>query len=320
MAYTYDDFVSAATGAGMMDRFTQEDLERVRVSPEYGLSMVKLYQDYDGASTPEQKLLAQEAQNQLRRVYSGNSANPAAASQGTAQTGGSFVFDREQELKNLTDKAVNMGPFAYDRAQDKNYADARKEYLREAERARADTMAKAAAATGGTPSSFAVTAAQQAGDYHLTQLADREAALEQTAYQRYLQEYQKTLSDLDLLTGQKDTEYKLFLQQQEMEQEALSNAMSLYNTYRYTMTTDQIRALLEAAGYMTPAVEVFLQNMTVPQASGSGTLYEYGTDPVPDAVAAAIGAGMTGSAYGVSDLIAEAVKRINNGAYALANK
>ena len=315
MAYTYDDFVSAATGAGMMDRFTTEELDRVKVNPEYGLSMVKLYQDHDNATTPEQKLLAQEAQNQLRRVYS---TTPA----GSAQTGnGAFLFDREQELKDLTDKALNMGSFQYDRSQDRSYADARKEYLREAERARADTMAKAAAATGGTPSSFAVTAAQQAGDYHLTQLADREAALEQTAYQRYLQDYQKTLSDLDLLTGQKQTEYAEFLQQQEREQEALSNAVSLYNTYRYTMTPDQIRALLEAAGYMTPAVEVFLQNMTALQsAGGGGGGYAYSPAASDDGIAAAAAGGMTGSAYGISDLISEAIRRVNTGYGALANK
>lgn len=267
MAYTYDNFVSAATGAGMMDSFTQEDLDRARVNPEFGLSLVKLQQDVNNASTPEQKLLAQEAQNQLRKVYGG--AAGQNANQASAQgTGGSYSFDRQEELDRLVGEAINMDPFDYDRSQDPSYANARKEYLREAERARADTIARASAATGGAPSSFAVTAAQQAGDYHLTQLADREAALEQNAYQRYLNDYQKLLSDVDLLTGQREADYAEYLRQQEREQESLNNAINLYNTYKNRMKPEQIRELLGAMGYLTPAVEVFLQGMAAPVRTG----------------------------------------------------
>lgn len=307
MAYTYDDFIGAATGAGMLDRFSREELGRIRVNPEYGLGMVKLYQDADRATTPEQKLLAQEAQNQLKRTYASaavpSSAVPAAAPQTSvapaaataapqtetapaATTGApempSFRFDREQELKDLTDKALNTGPFQYRAEEDPGYANARKQYLREAERARQDTLARAAAATGGTPSSYAVTAAQQAGDYHLTQLADREAALEETAYQRYLQDYQKTLSDLDVLAGQRELEYREFLQQQELEKEALNNAMNLYNTYKNKMTIDQLRQLLSSAGYLTPAVEVFLGSMAQKKKSGSSQKGSWTPDENPE--------------------------------------
>jgi len=279
MAYTYDDFVSAATGAGMMDSFSQEDLDRARVNPEFGLSMVKLQQDMNSATTPEQKLLAQEAQNQLRKVYAGTTASGTDAA-GTAtaptdtpastQQGSGFVFDRDQELRDLTDKAVNMGSFTYDRDQDPSYAAARKQYLREAERARADTIAKAGAATGGTPSSFAVTAAQQAGDYHLTQLADQEMALEQNAYQRYLNDYQKTLSDLDVLTAQRDFDYSAYLNRIQQEQQNFENALALYETYKKKMSIDQIRAMFESMGYLTPGVEEFLTGMEAKKKSGGG--------------------------------------------------
>lgn len=279
MAYTYDDFVSAATGAGMMDSFTQEDLDRAKVNPEFGLSMVKLQQDVNSATTPEQKLLAQEAQSQLRKVYTGTAAS-GTGTPGTAQTGSSFTFDRQQELKDLTDKAVNMGSFTYDRDQDTSYAAARKQYLREAERARADTMAKAGAATGGTPSSFAVTAAQQAGDYHLTQLADREAALEQNAYQRYLNDYQKTLSDLDVLTAQRDFDYSAYLNQLQQDQQNFQNAMSLYETYKHTMSIEQLRSMFANLGYLTPGVESFLANMQAQQGTGGGEWY--GAPPPED--------------------------------------
>ena len=45
MAYTYEDFVTAAQGAGMYDSFSQDDLTIAQKSPEYGLSMLKLQQE-----------------------------------------------------------------------------------------------------------------------------------------------------------------------------------------------------------------------------------------------------------------------------------
>lgn len=249
MAYTYDNFVSAATAAGMMDSFSEDDLNRARTNPEFGLSLVKLRQDANNATTPEQKLLAEEAQNQLRKVYS------------TTGTADGFAFSRKQELQDLTDRAVNQGSFTYDPKTDTSAAAVRKQYLREAERARADTLAKASAGTGGTPSSFAVTAAQQAGDYHLTQLADQQVALEQNAYQRYLNDYQKLLSDIGVLTEQREFDYTAYLQQLQQEQENLQNAMAIYNTYGSTMTADQYREMFAQMGYMTPGVESWLTNM-----------------------------------------------------------
>lgn len=251
MAYTYDNFVSAATAAGMMDSFTEDDLNLARTNPEFGLSLVKLRQDANNATTTEQKLLAEEAQKQLRKVYS----------TGSSTGGGSFVFDRQKELDNLTDKAVNQGPFSYDPKTDPSAAAVRKQYLREAERSRESTMARASAGTGGAPSSYAVTAAQQAGDYHLTQLADRQQDLEQTAYQRYLQNYQKTLSDIGLLADQKQFDYAAYLQQQEQEREGLKNAMAIYNTYGTSLTADQYRDMFSRMGYLTPGVESWLEAM-----------------------------------------------------------
>lgn len=256
MAYTYDNFVTAATAAGMMDSFSEEDLNLAKANPEFGLSLVKLQQDMNNAATTEQKLLAQEAQNQLRKVYT------------TGQKDGSFTFGREQELQALTDKAVNQGSFAYDPKQDASAAALRKQYLREAERSRENTLARASAGTGGTPSSYAVTAAQQAGDYHLTQLADQQLALEQNAYQRYLQDYQKSLSDIALLTGQKEFDYAAHLQQLQQDQQKLENAMALYKTYGGTMTPEQLRDMYADMGYLTPGVESWLQNVTAARKAG----------------------------------------------------
>ena len=65
----------------------------------------------------------------------------------------------------------------------------RKSYLREGDRATADALGQAAAASGGRPSTAAVTAATQAGDYYAAQLNDIIPALYQQAYDQYLDEY-----------------------------------------------------------------------------------------------------------------------------------
>ena len=68
MAYTYEDFVNAATSAGMMERFDETDLQTAQKSPEYGLSLLSLMGDMDNAQTEEQRLLANEAMAHCRRI------------------------------------------------------------------------------------------------------------------------------------------------------------------------------------------------------------------------------------------------------------
>lgn len=269
MAYTYDDFVTAANGAGVMDMFSQNDLGLVQKNPEFGLSMVKLQQDINSASTTEQKLLAQEAQNQLRKVYGGLTTGAAASTtDGTGSTG-SFTFGKQDQLDDIQQKVVNGGSFSYD-PNNASAAAVRKRYLREAERAREDTMAKAAAGSGGVASSYAVTAAQQAGDNYLTQLADREAELEQTAYQRYLQEFQNNINKLGALTDERAFDYTAYLNQIQKDREDMQSAINLYNTYAGTMGIPALREMFKGLGYTAPGITTFLDNMEAIRAAAGG--------------------------------------------------
>ena len=65
----------------------------------------------------------------------------------------------------------------------------------------ADTLGTVAAATGGIPSSYAVTAAQQAGDYYNAQMTDKIPELEQYAYQKYKDDFARQLSQLDAINA-----------------------------------------------------------------------------------------------------------------------
>ena len=241
MAYTYDDFVTAATGAGLLEKFSDDDLKIAKSNPEYGLSALKLQQDLKGAKTTEQQLLAQEAINQLRTSY-GNLGK---------QAGTSFQYDNQPAYQKLLDDVASMGSFSYDAKNDPSASALKKTYLREGERARADTLAKVSAATGGAPSSYAVTAAQQAGDYYNTQFTDKLMGLEENAYQRYLNDFSTKLSQLGAMNADREFDFNAYLQNYEREQavkqENYNKLMALMTGYYYEPTAEE----LEAAGMTT---------------------------------------------------------------------
>ena len=81
--------------------------------------------------------------------------------------------------------AADPAPFTYDVAADPAYQAYRKAYTREGRRAAEDTLGAYAAMTGGVPSTAAVTASQQAGDYYAAQLADKVPELYKLAYDMY---------------------------------------------------------------------------------------------------------------------------------------
>ena len=121
----------------------------------------------------------------------------------------------------MLEEVSNSSSFRYDPSTDENFGYAKKSYLREGDRARADTLAKVSAATGGTPSSYAVTAAQQAGDYYSTKFADLVPGFEQTAYQKYMTEFEKQRAE---------------------DQQKWQNAFNLYKTLGYA--TPEIAEIL----------------------------------------------------------------------------
>lgn len=77
-------------------------------------------------------------------------------------------------------------PWSYDVNADQAYQAARKQYLREADRASADTLAQYAAMTGGMPSSAAISAASEASADHLARLNASLGSYIDADYRRYL--------------------------------------------------------------------------------------------------------------------------------------
>lgn len=256
MAYSYDDFVSAANKAGLMGEFSQSDLTLARKHPEAGMSILGFKQDIHKAKTPEAKQLAHSAAEEIRKSYgnytggeTGSQHKSAGKIPGQVDTVldqiysfqpsenpyrtqyqdaldkitsfGDFSFgpaptyenQYQEQQKALLDAIINREDFSWSKEQDPLWPVYKKEYLREGERATADALGQVSAASGGRPSSYAATAATQAGDYYATKLNDIIPELYQQAYDKYLSEYQMKLQDLGTVNGQEQMDYAKYLDQ-----------------------------------------------------------------------------------------------------------
>lgn len=224
MAYTYDDFLKKVNQTGMLPQFSQEDVETSKTHPEFGLSLITLKQDAANASTPEARLLAQEAEGQLRKTY--------RTAGGVAPVAGSFSDGNGSDgAVPLTDTPADPA-FSYDPEKDPRFIAYKKAYLREGDRAAANALARASALTGGVPSTHAVTASQQAGDYYSGKLADIIPSLYGEAYDEFLNE--------------RNYQYQLEKDKQDAEQQKILNALNLYNTLGYA--TPEIAEILGLDG------------------------------------------------------------------------
>ena len=267
MAYTYDNFLSKANQEGLIKQFTDDDLKIAQQNPEFGFSMLSVMKDANSAKTAEQKLLATEVANQLRSSY-------GSMSKGTG--GGSFQYANENAYQKALADAMDTDNFQYDAEQDPVHDAYKKAMIREGERASANALARASARTGGVPSSYAVTAAQQAQNYYGSQIADNLVALEQNAYQRYLKDIDRKRTELDVIGGDRNDAYAKWLKEQELrtgEESAQAGRQTGTQTGTQTgaLTDAQIKELqtflgVEADGIWGPLSSKAAGGLTVEQA------------------------------------------------------
>ena len=237
MAITYQDFLNRASKTGLKDRLTTQDLQVAQRDPAFGESLLGLIQDQDKATTQEQRLLASEAANQLRKsygvyntgdlgknsTYAGSHGSTINDLLGKIENYGSFQYGDQEAYKKLLQSIVEQKPFEYELESDPSWSAYKKAYLREGERASANALAQAAAASGGTPSSYALTAAQQAGNYYAGKLGDMIPTLEQDAYSRYLGDLNSRLESLSAMEADRAFDYSAWLDQYNMFQNSLGN-------------------------------------------------------------------------------------------------
>ena len=250
--YNYTDFEEALKKSGLGGQFSTADLALAKRNPDAGMSLLSYKQDWANATTDEMRALANAGAEEIRSSfgeYTGGTdgsqfyrtpLSPEAFEYGSAPSfTDNYAGDIEKLLANqmnrqpysysgtapvyeskygetidgLMNDILNRGEFSYDHTSDPLYSAYAKQYTREGKRATADALGEAAAASGGVPSSYAVTAATQAGDYHAAQLADKIPELYQIAYDKYLNEYNMKLSDLNAAQGLEQFDYGMYQDQ-----------------------------------------------------------------------------------------------------------
>lgn len=258
--FTYQDFQRELNGSGLGGQFSAADLKLAQQNPDAGMSILKYKKDWNAATTDEARALANLGAEQVRSSWGGYTGgqsggsfyldpiSPNDFSFGSAPTYSSGWADEVKKLYNqqknrgeysfsgekptyqnrydatiqdLLGQIVNREDFSYDPETDPLYSQYRKQYAREGQRATADALGAAAAASGGIPSSYAATAAGQAGDYYAAQMADKIPELYQLAYNQYMNEHSMKLSDLGAVQGAEQSDYQKYL-----------NDLGQYNTDR----------------------------------------------------------------------------------------
>ena len=112
-------------------------------------------------------------------------------------------------IDEMLNKILNRDDFSYNAANDPLYQQYQAMYRQEGDRAMQETLANAAASAGGM-NSYAITAAQQAGNYYNSQMANKIPELYQLAYEMYLQDKASMVEDLGILQNMDNTQYNRY--------------------------------------------------------------------------------------------------------------
>lgn len=241
--YTYEQFQKAAQDSGLWGQFSQADLLQAQKNPDFGMSILKYKNDYRNATTDAEREAANRGANELRSSWGGytgggnggsfalNPMSPGSFEYASAPT---YESRYDDTIQDLIQQMLERPDFSYDPSTDPLYQNYRKQYTREGQRATADTLGAAAAASGGIPSSYATTAAGQAGNYYAAQMTDMIPQLQQLAYDQYRNEYEMLLSDLGAVSGAEQMDYNKY-----------QDRLNQYNTDRnfsYGQFLDELNA------------------------------------------------------------------------------
>lgn len=145
-------------------------------------------------------------QNQGKKYYY-NSLNGIGGNYENKPTYEKLYSD---EIDNLVKKYVNREAFEYDLESDPSYQAVKATAENQARKAATDTLAEYSQYGGGT-NSYAVSAATQAGNNLRAKVTEAIPTLYQNAYDRYLQEGTQDANKISLLKSLDDSAYQRYL-------------------------------------------------------------------------------------------------------------
>lgn len=196
--YTFDDFQQATIANGLENQFSEADLRLARENPDAGMSLLSYKIDYGKAETDQDRARANAGAENVRSTLGGYTA-------GTDGAG--------YRVANPTPRSFSYQDFSYNPDQDPVYQSYRTKYTREGQRAMEDTMANAAAMTGGIPSSYAVSAGAIANQNYMAALGDVIPQLFQNARNNYNTDrdaaYRKFTDEIAAQTARREEERKI---------------------------------------------------------------------------------------------------------------
>ena len=120
---------------------------------------------------------------------------------------GDYVSQYQDQLDALYNQIVGRGEFSYDPSADPLYEMYKDRYTVGGQQAMQDTMAGAAALSGGYANSYAQTVGQQQYNQYMTALADILPELEARAYDRWRDEGVDLYNQFQLTQGLDATDY-----------------------------------------------------------------------------------------------------------------
>ena len=224
------------------------DMALGRNNPGALETILKERQNWANATTPEEKNVAHNRAENIRKAYGSYSGggdgmkgqySPTYVKPNKAAENSNVdaLFNKfneayknpaptwtpryEAEIQGLLSDISNRKGFSYNMNEDPMYQQYRDQYIREGQRATKDTAAQTAALTGGYGSTYGAIAAQQGYDNYLAGLNDRVPQLEQMAYGRYTDELADKYNQLGAYQTEENRLYGQYM-----------DALGQYNTDR----------------------------------------------------------------------------------------
>lgn len=214
----YEKLLASINGSGQT--WSDYDLGLAQKDPNAGWSIFESKNDWLDAQSRGDKAgmdAANTAANNVRQYYGNYDGGRDGSGFTLLPTYDDVPEYVEYESKyadqiqDLFDSIQNRAPFTYSPDSDVSYQAYAEKYRNAGQKARDDTLGSMAAMTGGIPSSYAMTAAQQAQNNYNAALSDVLPQLEQLAYNKYLNEGSEMRSDLQTLMQMDDLAYQKHL-------------------------------------------------------------------------------------------------------------
>lgn len=252
----YEKLLASIQGSGQ--NWSQYDLDLAQKNPQAGYSIFESKNDWLDAQKRGDKAAmdaANKAANDVRQYYGSYDGGKDGSGFTLLPTYDDvpeytqYESQYADQIQDLFNSIQDRAPFTYSPDADMSYQAYSEKYRNAGQKARDDTMGSMAAMTGGIPSSYAMTAAQQAQNNYNAALSDVLPQLEQLAYNKYVSEGDDMRKDLSMLMQMDNQAYQQHL-------DSYNNALNAWQLgygvdrdrvedIRYTDETDYNRGQAE---------------------------------------------------------------------------